>query len=546
MTRQAFVPPAAVAGNATSAAASPKASSSKVSRFMESSRFGLTGGRYGAGLARLLCSSYGARNFPAAWPSRAGGRGRRRARRASRDPPHRPEPSRSRPLVPGTCLARARHQDMSLVALRDAWCGFRPPSGLRARVPWTCPRCRDRAGGAPRSPPMSGARGPIARGPRRSAGQAHDLAVDLDEPVAPERRYRLEVEVGEGLRAAGQRAERDGPPLAERALERALPPLWLEAAAAGRAASGEWAGGAAGDPGQADRGAQIHERRRRVRRERRAGAVEEAADVRVDGENRSPERESRHRVSRVAAHARQLGEILRPAARRDAAGRAMEIERAPVVAESLPLRDDVGRGRRGERLDGRPALEPGEVARDHARDLRLLQHHLADEDRVRIPRVAPGEIASVAVKPSQKQRLHDLHANRAHRPPPGRRPSVRTVAVVARRGRPRRHGSDRSTAPARVRGDRGGRPRRDAPRSGSACPQTRRAARRRGLPLTGSVTSGRAGRICPCVRGVDSGKGIGVLSWLADRCASTKVTTRRSVGTSRSRSGSSTCWRHGP
>ena len=42
---------------------------------------------------------------------------------------------------------------------------------------------------------------------------------------------------------------------------------------------------------------------------------------------------------------------------------AVEVQRAPVVAEPLPLPDHVGGSRRRERVDGRPALQPGLVAR---------------------------------------------------------------------------------------------------------------------------------------------------------------------------------------
>ena len=65
---------------------------------------------------------------------------------------------------------------------------------------------------------------------------------------------------------------------------------------------------------------------------------------------------------------------------------AMEAQRPPVVAEALPLPDRVRRRGGGERRDCRPPLEPGEVARDDAVDLRLLEHDLRDEDRVRVAR----------------------------------------------------------------------------------------------------------------------------------------------------------------
>ena len=60
----------------------------------------------------------------------------------------------------------------------------------------------------------------------------------------------------------------------------------------------------------------------------------------------------------------------------------------------------------------RPALEPGEVARDDALDLRLLQHHLADEDRVRVARAPPREVAPVRREPLEQQLLHACEGTR--------------------------------------------------------------------------------------------------------------------------------------
>src|SRR5207244_11236412 len=62
------------------------------------------------------------------------------------------------------------------------------------------------------------------------------------------------------------------------------------------------------------------------------------------------------------------------------------------------------RGR--ERRRRRPPLEPRVPARNHALDLRLLQHHLADEDRVRIGGPTPREIPPVLAEPGQQQLAH--------------------------------------------------------------------------------------------------------------------------------------------
>src|SRR5207248_10127208 len=79
----------------------------------------------------------------------------------------------------------------------------------------------------------------------------------------------------------------------------------------------------------------------------------------------------------------------------------------PVVAEPLPLADDLRRRCRGQRFDGRPALEPGLPARDDAVDLGLLRHHLRDEDRVWVAGLAPRQIASETAEPSQKAVFHE-------------------------------------------------------------------------------------------------------------------------------------------
>ena len=55
-----------------------------------------------------------------------------------------------------------------------------------------------------------------------------------------------------------------------------------------------------------------------------------------------------------------------------------------VVAQAHPRGQDVRAAGVGERRLVRPALEPRLVARDDARDLRLLEHDLRDEDRVRV------------------------------------------------------------------------------------------------------------------------------------------------------------------
>ena len=146
---------------------------------------------------------------------------------------------------------------------------------------------------------------------------------------------------------------------------------------------------AARDPGQADRRAEIHQRLGGRARECSAGAPLDALDVDVAREHVLVEREVPKRRGGVRADTGEHGEVRRPSGGRDVARRAVERERAAVVAEALPLDDDVTRrgGRQG--CSARPPPEPPLVPRDDTLDLRLLQHHLADEDRVRISRPAP-------------------------------------------------------------------------------------------------------------------------------------------------------------
>ena len=58
--------------------------------------------------------------------------------------------------------------------------------------------------------------------------------------------------------------------------------------------------------------------------------------------------------------------------------------------------------RRRQRLERRILVEPLGVLRQHAIDLRLLQHDLGDEDVVRVVGLAPWQVAPVASVPRQQ------------------------------------------------------------------------------------------------------------------------------------------------
>ena len=139
--------------------------------------------------------------------------------------------------------------------------------------------------------------------------------------------------------------------------------------------------------------------------------------------------------------------------------RAVEGKGPPVVAEALPLADHVGGRCDRELFDPRPALEPPLPARQHALDLRLLGHDLADEDRVRVARPPPRQVASVLHEPRQEQILHG--ANVARRGASRRRHHPADAPHPRRRRRPdrsrRRHrdGLLRIDAPLRRQRQRG-------------------------------------------------------------------------------------------
>ena len=105
---------------------------------------------------------------------------------------------------------------------------------------------------------------------------------------------------------------------------------------------------------------------------------------------------------RVAAHARQaakLGDVARkPAAMAldDQPGRLVKLPRAAVIAQSFPQPQHFFNSRGGQGLDiGQRAKKTLEVRR-HRRRLRLLEHDLAQPDRVGIAAgPPPGQIAGV-------------------------------------------------------------------------------------------------------------------------------------------------------
>jgi hypothetical protein len=80
----------------------------------------------------------------------------------------------------------------------------------------------------------------------------------------------------------------------------------------------------------------------------------------------------------------------------------VEISRASVIAEALPhAKHLIFRGARQGAKIGKSA-EPLVIIRDHGGDLSLLEHELGNEDCVRVPNPAPGEIAPMPTIPTQQ------------------------------------------------------------------------------------------------------------------------------------------------
>src|SRR5262249_46359078 len=132
------------------------------------------------------------------------------------------------------------------------------------------------------------------RGPegvrRELTVRERDAAVvgDVDEAVSLERLDGLSVGGGG---SGCDRAERLGAPLPERPLEPRLAPKRVVAGPARRAGGCERAGTAPRDPREADRRAEVEERLGARAVEVLAGALLDAADVRVHGEDLEAERE---------------------------------------------------------------------------------------------------------------------------------------------------------------------------------------------------------------------------------------------------------------
>jgi hypothetical protein len=124
-----------------------------------------------------------------------------------------------------------------------------------------------------------------------------------------------------------------------------------------------------------------------------------ARDVAVDQRRALAERDRRDRAGGVrpdAGHAAELGGARRQRPtepRVDRPGAGVEVARPRVVPQARPRGEHVVergvRERRHRREPGHPTLP----VRDHRRDPGLLQHDLADPDRIRVAGAPPRQIA---------------------------------------------------------------------------------------------------------------------------------------------------------
>ena len=140
-------------------------------------------------------------------------------------------------------------------------------------------------------------------------------------------------------------------------------------------------------------------------------AAEDAAHIGIDRPDRAPERQGGNGAGRVWPDARESLKVVEArwdgsaVLRGDDARRPLEVERAPVVAETAPGAEDIGRRSIGEALDCREGRHEDRPLFGDARDLGLLRHHLRHEDRVRIPLAAERERSPASVVPGKDRRL---------------------------------------------------------------------------------------------------------------------------------------------
>ena len=130
-----------------------------------------------------------------------------------------------------------------------------------------------------------------------------------------------------------------------------------------------------------------------------------ADDIGIEHRHWFVEGESPHRLGRVVPDPRKTSQSVVVPRKHSAhippnfcRGR-VQISCAAVVAETLPQGQHFGFLGGGKFMHRRKPLHPSLVIRNDRCHRRLLQHHLTHENRVRIPRPTPRQIASVLAEP---------------------------------------------------------------------------------------------------------------------------------------------------
>ena len=147
----------------------------------------------------------------------------------------------------------------------------------------------------------------------------------------------------------------------------------------------------------------------------RERARDHAGDVAVDERRALAERDRRDRAGRVGADAGHRAQLARPRRERAGADRlrtGVEAAGARVVAEAGPRGEHVVERRRRERGHRGKPRHPALPVGDHRGHAGLLQHDLADPDRVRIAGAAPRQVA-----PHAREVARDRGGDVVHPPP---------------------------------------------------------------------------------------------------------------------------------
>lgn len=140
-------------------------------------------------------------------------------------------------------------------------------------------------------------------------------------------------------------------------------------------------------------------------------AAEHTVHIRVDGRGIPLERERSHRSGGIRADARECSEGVDTVGEcasllaDNVPGQTMKVLGPTVVPEARPRLSDRSWPRPSQGLEGGEAVEEVMPVSFDPGDLGLLEHHLGDEDSVRIARPPPWQVTTVDAKPFQESPL---------------------------------------------------------------------------------------------------------------------------------------------